>query len=157
MKLYDTTGWTASTFDANSYTTNQTSQREGSRTGLNVDGAKRGLFGESVVGINVGKVDTMREAIRNYVDAIRQHLDGIEPLADANNAFRSEEVQKSVQNYINTVKTYCMNFTSQLLAFSDKLGDVKKAYQQNMQSLSSSINSTTSAFDAGTQYKETIQ
>ena len=110
-----------------------------------------------VVGLNVGQVENMRDAIRDYVTAIQTHLNGINALADANNAFKHTDVQGAMEKYIDTVKSYCMNLVSQLLAFSDKLGDVKNTYEANMQSLSNTINTKNTAFDAGTQYQETIQ
>lgn len=162
MKLYDASGWGTSSFGAMDYTTNQISQREGSRVA--VGGRVSGVvsdgfmgFGRqeySVVGMNATKIPAVRESIRSYVNAITTHLDKIEPLANANNAFRSEEVQKAISDYIVKVKEYCINLTSQLLAFSDKLADVQEAYNQNMSRLSGNINQQTTSFNGGQRYQE---
>ena len=121
-------GVSESTFNAKSFSDSQISDREGTREASNV---RHGWFGNgraySVVGIDANRIDGMRSAIRDYVQAIEGHLDGIEPLANANNAYKSEEVQRAVQEYVQKVKDYCKNLTSQLLAFSDKLGDVKSS------------------------------
>lgn len=185
MKLYDTNyyggnpkgdpatgGANWSTFDAKSYTDTQIGNRDAQRTGAGtvVGGAGKGNYSGgflgtswgakestySVVGINVNEVDNMREAIRVYVQAIKDHLNGIEPLATADNAFKSEEVQKAVQDYITKVKEYCMNLVSQLLAFSDKLADVKNAWQANMDALAGNTSSSASSLDQGTAYQETL-
>ena len=153
-----------SVFNASNYTNEQISAREPYRTGtLGVYiYATTSLSNESVVGINVAYVDQMRNAIRNYVKKIESHLEGIEPLANADNAFRNDEMQRAVQGYIDAVRTYCVNLTSQLLAFSDKLGDVKLHYKSTMESLANDINKKTNGNSEaleprGFQYQETIQ
>lgn len=152
-----------SVFNASNYVNDQMSAREGYRNGnlgVYIRGTGTQISNESVVGINVAYVDQMRDAIRNYVEKIKTHLEGIEPLADANNAFKNDEMQRAVQNYIGIVQDYCVNLTSQLLAFSDKLGDVKNAYKSTMESLAEQIDNNTGSFATnsnGRQYQETIQ
>ena len=148
-------GVSESTFNAKSFSDSQISNREGTREASNVGG---GWFGNgraySVVGIDANRIDGMRSAIRDYVQAIEGHLDGIEPLANANNAYKSEEVQRAVQEYVQKVKDYCKNLTSQLLAFSDKLGDVKSSWERATSEMSSTIGGASCSFDAGTKYTE---
>lgn len=148
-------GVSESTFNAKSFSDSQISDREGTREASNVGG---GWFGNgraySVVGIDANRIDGMRSAIRDYVQAIEGHLDGIEPLANANNAYKSEEVQRAVQEYVQKVKDYCKNLTSQLLAFSDKLGDVKSSWERATSEMSSTIGGASGSFDAGTKYTE---
>lgn len=163
MKLYDLPNW--SSFDAVNPATNQISQREGSRSAagtIYTGVVDNGFFGAgkkeySVVGLNVAAIDGMREAIRNYVNEIKNHLDGIDPLANSSNAFRSDEVEQAIRVYISKVKDYCLNLTSQLLAFSDKLADVKSAYFGSMSSIASNINQQTTSFSEGTAYTESMQ
>ena len=65
----------------------------------------------------------------------------------------------ALRSYLNTVKTYCINLTSNLLAFSDKLADVRDAWTQGSQSMASGINSSNSSVSsaAGSRYTETRQ
>lgn len=162
-------GWaTASTFDAASYANEQMAAR-GTRNGAGaiVDGtvqkgnsflsavtgsSKFEHLEYSVVGINVSHIPVMRDKIGTYVKDIQDYLDQIDPLAEASKAFKSETVQEAVQKYITKVKDYCVNLTSQLLAFSDKLADVRDAYEQSMGNLADDINSQNSAFSEGTRY-----
>lgn len=171
MKLYDTSSWTVSQFDANKFTTNQVNNRVSSRSGSfgvssssaakisgsGLFGSNVGAKGYSIVGLQVGEIPNMRSAINTYVDGIETFLSNISPDIEANAAFRSDDVQTAVKKYLETVKTYCINLTSQLRAFSDKLADVKATYEANMATLSGAIDSNRTAFDAGTKYKETLQ
>lgn len=163
MKLYD--GWNTegnwTTIDAGSYTNTQISDREAGRTGsgATIGGASTGGWGPfrssfSVVGIKVSEIPNMQEAIRVYVQGIKDHLDGITPLATADNAFRSESVQKAVEAYITKVKEYCMNLVSQLLAFSTKLQEVQEKYQAHMEALAGNIGDSTSSLNSGTTYSD---
>lgn len=147
-------GASQSAFDAKTFTESTISNREGAREGSSAGGA--GFFGRSysVVGIDASQVDTMRSAIRDYITAIQTHLDGIDPLTNANNAYKSEEVQQAVQEYVQKVKDYCKNLTSQLLAFSDKLGDVKKAWDTATAEMASTVSGAGGAFDAASAYTE---
>lgn len=163
MKLYDFND--ISRFNALERTTNHIAQREGSRSaaGQVYNGVvSNGFLGigkqeYSVVGMNVAQIDNMRGAIVEYVDKIKKHLGDIASGASADGAFKSEVVQASVTQYIEKVQTYCINLTSQLVAFSDKLADVKAAYLGRMDNLSDSINHNASSFSAGTEYAETIE
>ena len=107
----------------------------------------------TVVGINAQKIPAMIEAINTYVNKVKNHLDGIKPTADANGAYKGEEVQKAVENYVNKVKEYCFNLTSQLRAFNDKLSDIASAYDKNKRKLAENINADTGSYAAGTEYK----
>lgn len=153
-------GWTsASTFDAASYTTNQIAQRgtrNSSSFGDKVEHVVQ-TWGYNVVGINVNQIDSMREAIKTYVSEIEQYLDGIDPKVTADNAFKSEAVQDAVERYITKVKEYCINLTTQLLAFSDKLVDIQKAYKQSMTNLAGDIDAQNSAFSEGRRYQQQWQ
>lgn len=147
-------------FDAKTFTTNTMSNRDVTREGANVSGGGflSGFFGGgnsySVVGINATQVDIMRGAIRDYVSRIQGHLNQIRADATANNAYKSEEVQQAVETYVQKVKDYCMNLASQLLAFSDKLADVRKAWEAATANMASQVGSASGSFDAGTRYQD---
>lgn len=146
-----------SSFEAQTYATSAISNRSASRESSvqNTRGFFGGLFDQySVVGLNANKVPAMREAIRNYVNNINAHLEAIDPKADANSAFKSEEVQEAVKNYVTKVKEYCQNLISDLLAFSDKLADVQAAWEAFSGSASSNINAASGGLDAGAKYTE---
>lgn len=155
MKLYD--GWATTNFDVNKDSDYLIDQRSGSRKqiGFNWDDQWQPTY--SVVGINANKIDSVREAIRDYVNAIYAKVDEIDATAKSDSSFKSEEVRDALVNYVAKVKEWARNLTSDLLAFSDKLGDVKNMYIENMSKMSGTISDTSSSFDAGTEYKETIQ
>lgn len=142
-----------SSFDAKTFVSNTISGREESRSAISND--LRSQY--SVVGINVEGIPAMREAIRVYVKAVEDHLNGIEPLADAQNAYKSSDVQQSVKEYIEKEKVYCINLTSQLLAFSDKLADVSKAWVESAQGMASKVNTANTTFSEGNKYQESMQ
>jgi len=109
-----------------------------------------------VVGINATKVPAMREAIRTYVKGIHSELDKMNTntLASRNKALQSEEVRKSVDEYIGKVKRYSQDLTSYILTFSDKLKDVQDAWEAQGKAMASNINSTSGAMGANSGYTE---
>ncbi len=152
---------TTSSFNAGSYTTNQIAAREGLRSGAtgSYNGGVTWLGGigaqeYSIVGMDITKVGATRAAISDYVAKIENHLNSIDALADASNAYRSEEVQAAVKSYIEKVKEYCINLCSQLRAFSDKLQDASAAWESGTANIASTVQSNTGSFDAGTRYTE---
>lgn len=154
---------TKSAFDARKFTTESLSNRTGRESGASSISGRSGGFlgmgasGYDIVGIDANKVDSMRESIRTYVKNIETYLDGVDPLADANGAFKGEEVQEAVRKYISTCKEYCKNLTSNLLAFSDQIGDVKNQWQIAMGKMSESINTGSQSYGSNDHYTETIQ
>ncbi len=150
---------------ANATMTERQAQRSAASGMMNASGATPGFFGlggstgYSVVGLNVSAVSGMRESIREYTNRLKTRLSNIDALADASNAFRSNDgsVEKAVSEYIDKVKEYCINLTSDLLAFSDKLGDVKNAWQTATETMASTVQTDTSGAATSTQYQETIQ
>ena len=149
---------TTSNFNAGSYTTNQIAAREGLRSGAtgsyNAGWMGIGAQEYSIVGMDITKVGATRAAISDYVAKIENHLNSIDALADASNAYRSEEVQAAVKSYIEKVKEYCINLCSQLRAFSDKLQDASAAWESGTANIASTVQSNTGSFDAGTRYTE---
>lgn len=111
-----------------------------------------------VVGINANAVDGMRKQIRNSVQNLQNYIDGIEAEANSDNAFRSEEIKAEVVKYVTTVKDYCKALISDLLAFSDKLADVKTAWEQSTKNFAtSSVSSAASSMsEHATYYTETL-
>ena len=161
----------ASEFQANAAGKAQMEQRDAGRTAgvgtMTSSGGKPGVLGTSflskagynVVGLNVSAVPSMRAAIRTYVEGIQSRITAIDALADSESAFKSDDksVENAVTEYVENVKEYCNNLISDLLAFSDKLADVSKAWTQFTQEQSATINSDTSASSTGTAYQESIQ
>lgn len=137
-----------SNLNAGSYTSNQIAGREGSRAG--VGNTTKSEY--SVVGINVNKIPDVQNAIDEYVRGLEEHINQIEANADPNAAFLSEDVQASVKNYLEKVKTYCKNLESQLIAFSDKLSEVRTAWETGTKNIASGVDSSNAAFSEGTRY-----
>lgn len=144
----------ASTFDADTNAYKRTGSREGT---LNLNKSKIKKKSYKIVGMNANKVPEMRTAIRTYVNNVESHLQGIDALASANNAFQGAEAQAAVRTYISKVKDYCIGLTSQLLAFSDKIKDVENAWQKQTAAAAQTITSTGSAFANNTgKYTEKL-
>ncbi len=108
----------------------------------------------SVVGINANKIPAMRDAIRQYVDNVTSNIDAIDPLAGADGAFKSDEVQAAVKKYIEGVRKAWSVYVSGLLAFSDKLQYVYEAYQTNINRVASNYDNMASAVDSKEKYTE---
>ena len=165
-----------STFDANIAAQTAMDARSASRSGAAINssfgatkggifgiGAKAGqtaqsMGGYSIVGIDANRIPEMRDQIRNSVQAIQSHLDGIEAETNSSNAFRSDDIKNAVQQYVLSVKEYSKALISDLLAFSDKLQDVRNAWEQSTASYASeSIGaSTTGMKDSATYYTESL-
>lgn len=150
-------GWgepVKSDFDAKGYTTGVSDSRSANRATSKVD-LTPGSY--SVVGMKVSSVPAMQDAIENYVKAIKDHLDGIntDVAEDANKFVKSTEVRTALDNYITSVKQYCMVLASQLIAFNDKLSDVANAWIQSSKNVSDTLNteSTKLSNDAGQEYQ----
>lgn len=143
----------------NSTSSNRDSSRSGATTSTTSSGGFFGLGGFSVVGINVAEVDNICEKISLWVEGIQSHLDAIDPLADASSAFKSEdrEVENAVSAYVENVKDFCKNLCSGLLAFNDKLRDVKNAWIKTTGNIAGTIKSDTASSDAGSAYQESIR
>ncbi|MBE6155824.1 MAG: hypothetical protein E7164_03600 [Firmicutes bacterium] len=151
---------------ANKIVSDRGAQRSASSVGTHKTGGFLGIGAKtvsnlpasSIVGMNVNEVENMREAIEDYCAAIENYLKGLNPTADATIAFKSEEVNAALRDYMEKVKEYCLNLVSQLRAFSDKLADVRNQWQTASQNIAETIGSTSgSAFASGTTYTRTIQ
>ena len=167
----------ASTFDAEAAMTSLQGERDAQRSGSigqalgamnsygggsSLAGAVSEAFGlggwdRSVVGINVGEIDSMVNAITSYCENIENYLKQLDPAANSLQAFRGEAVQEQLRNYMDTMKTYCMNLVSQLLAFNDKLRDVRNQWNQYTSDVAGNIGSATGQYATGSRYTESIQ
>ena len=160
---------TASSFDQNSAINSAMTNRQGVRetgagnTGNN--GAKAGFFGIggseglSLVGLSATKIDTVRQTIRDQVSQIEAQLNNMDSAAETKGAFVSHDgsVETSVKAAVDNVKQYVINLTSGLLAFSDKLADVKNTWQNQTTTMKTNIDTATGQSDAGTKYTESVQ
>ncbi len=90
-----------------------------------------GGFGNDIVGINAEKVPEMQNQIRDSVSVLQNKIDAINAAADQSKAFRSDDVQTAVKEYIEKVKAYCGALISDLLSFNDKLQVVRNAWMSS--------------------------
>lgn len=106
-------------------------------------------FGKyNIVGINANSIDDMRFAIRVYVENLEAHLNSVKQEAMDTSAFKGQYAN-SIVEYVNAVCDVVKSLTSQLLAFSDKLVEIKEKYQEQDINLTKSINMVTSNASAG--------
>lgn len=114
-------------------------------------------FGSNIVGINATKVPEMQSQIRDSVTALQNRINEIDAAADQDRAFRSEDIQTAVREYIEKVKEYCNALISDLNAFNDKLQVVREAWEKSSQSFASdqiTADKNSSFSDNTTQYQE---
>ena len=151
MRLYD--GWGASDFDVKAEVNDELDKRE--RKDFDFK-AKKGKY--DVVGLNVTKVSSqMIPAIERWVGEMETKLNGIQATQKQESAFKSDEVQQAVTDFINNVRDYCINLTSDLLAFADKLKSVENAYKANMAALGQAVDTVGKGNAAGEHYTRKVQ
>ena len=161
---------TASAFDSKQAINTAMTNRQGVREiGSGVAGnTGNNVFLEALTGVNTGfslvglsaaKIDTVRQTIRDQVSQIEAQLNNMDSAAETKGAFVSHDgsVETSVKAAVDNVKQYVINLTSGLLAFSDKLADVKNTWQTQTGAMAGNINTATGASDAGTKYTESVQ
>lgn len=109
----------------------------------------------NLVGINANQIDDMRFAIRVYVENIETHLNQVLDFASDTYAFKGQYAE-AIKEYVQAVCDVVKSLTSQLLAFSDKLVEVKAAYEEKDMNLARSINAQTTNTQSGVgRYEET--
>ena len=110
----------------------------------------------NMVGINANAIDDMRFAIRIYVENIEAHLNSVaQDAADNAYAFKGQYAN-SITEYVQAVSDVVKSLTTQLLIFSDKLVEIKEAYQEQDINLTRSISASTSNTQSGVnRYEET--
>lgn len=115
--------------------------------------------GYNVVGINGNEVGNMRNAIETYVMNIRTYVDTqIEAVqSELPDGFRGGDAEKAVSDYLEKVRSYVNNLVSGLNGFSDKLADVANAWVRAQSNFSTTVNTSSGSFSAGTVYENEIQ
>lgn len=110
----------------------------------------------NMVGINANSIDDMRFAIRIYVENIEAHLNSVaQDAVDNTYAFKGQYAN-SITEYVQAVSDVVKSLTTQLLIFSDKLVEIKEAYQEQDINLTRSISAATSNTQSGVnRYEET--
>ena len=113
-----------------------------------------GVLKYDVVGINAEHVPAMQEAIRTYVNNLKEHLKGVNEKADTAQAF-SGEYATGVKNFVTAVTVACGAVISMLLAFNDQLEEVKQAYAKKDEKVKSDLDSQAGELESAFQeYKE---
>ena len=146
-----TTGVSNVSVVAGAAATNLIDNRAGAREGAST--TSDNMY--SIVGMNITKVDSVVRSIDMYCNRIKEKLDAVDAKAQADNAFKGDLVQQAVKNYIEKVKLYSTNLTSQLKAFQDEILDAKDQWEASVKSFASTIDTTTSQFNAGETYQST--
>lgn len=93
----------------------------------------------NVIGINANEVPNMQNAIRTYIDEVKQTVAKLDAL-DPTIAFKGEYAN-AVREYVEAVKYACSAVTSQLLAFNDQLTAIQNAYAVNDAQLRGNVSS----------------
>ena len=93
------------------------SQRDSSRMG----DASSASNSYSIVGMDMNKVPDVKEAIQGYIRRVRQTIDQVESCANPQNAFRGNEIEKAVMDYVTAVKHYTQAVVGKLESFHAEL------------------------------------
>lgn len=153
----------SSNFATNESLNSQISSREGSRAASqswsdSVVNAIQDFLGiETLVGIDVTQIPTMKAAIRTYVEDIDKTLSEFGNNAETNvtEGLKGTGMEVMVAEYINNVALYCKALTSQLLAFNDQLSYVEEAWSSADNNFTSTVNATSGEVSsASTGYAE---
>lgn len=139
------------TFASLKSTTDSTFSSTSSNTIKNVES----LFKEnSVIGIRVSDIPTMKEAINNYVYGIKEALNELYNY-DPQVAFKGEYAT-AMADYIEAIKKCCSAIASNMLSFNDQLTNVQTAYETKATQSASVIKQMgASASSAYTEYGST--
>lgn len=105
----------------------------------------------NVLGINANSIDDMRFAIRVYVENIETHLNSVKQEAMDTQAFKGQYAI-AITEYVNAVCDVVRSLTTQLLAFSDKLVEIKNIYLEKDIALTKSIGNVASNVSSGVNY-----
>ena len=115
--------------------------------------------GYDIIGIKAGKIENMRTEIQNYVNRVQNKLNDCLETNDKelSKAIRGSALESAVNAYINKVKLYCQNVTSDLLAFSDKLADVGNQWIAATSKMAGDIGTGTTNYAAGSTYQSSVK
>ena len=116
-------------------------------------------YGYDIIGIKAGKIENMRSEIQTYVNRVQNKLNDCLETNDKelSKAIRGSALESAVNAYINKVKLYCQNVTSDLLAFSDKLADVGNQWIAATSKMAGDIGTGTTNYAAGSTYQSSIK
>lgn len=100
----------------------------------------------SLVGFNTAKIDEVKQVITTEINNLTNVIDGINELAKAEGAFKSDsdQLELAIQAYIKNVKNYIILLINRLNAFNTRLGGVQQAWKQSVQKMASAIEDYTS-------------
>ena len=116
-----------------------------------------GGIGTSVVGLKTSEIGSMTAAIELYCANIMSYLNGLNPAADSETAFKGPQVKEALEQYMRQVQTYCSRLTSQLQSFSDKLNDVANQWNEYARGLAGNINTASGDYAVGEDYKTEVR
>jgi len=154
-----------STFDANAKVTNFTSGRTRTASGVTQSSGQIGtqwykhgtaaVSQYSVVGINTHRIGVIQDVMRDYVTSIENVLDGFNTEAMVSQGIRGGAMESAVKNYVAKVSEYTKSLCTYLLAFNDKLTDVKNAWEASVASMAETVEAGMGDLDgASTRYTE---
>lgn len=117
-------------------------------------GSGNSTMSNDFIGMDYTQVETIRTAIREYVNSIQKALERLRTETNASQAFHGE-IKNSVENYVSGVVDSASAYTSQLLEFSDKMQQAYKAFVTHESEISSQISSQAKESSANsTNYTE---
>lgn len=102
------------------------------------------------IGMDYTQVETIRTAIREYVNNIQSAINKLRTETNAEQAFHGE-IKTSVENYVSGVCDCANAYTSQLLEFSDKMQEAYKAFVAHESGIASQISSQGSQVSTNAQ------
>lgn len=111
-------------------------------------------FGDdSVVGINVNYIPTMKARLEAYIKEIEKVLERLDDNVNAREGVAGDDVNYAIKQYFIRVKEYLLALVSNFRAFNDKLTSVSEAYVKFQGSEKETIASSTAEISAN-KYNE---
>ncbi len=100
----------------------------------------------SLVGFNTTKINEVKQVIRTEIDNLTKLIEGINELAKAEVAFKSDsnQLELAIQAYIKNVKNYIILLINRLNTFNTRLSGVQQAWKQSIQKMASAVEDYTS-------------
>jgi len=117
----------------------------------NIQACASSAVNGDVIGINANKIPEMQAAIKSYVNGVQKTLDDFAAECNTAIAFAGEHAAE-IKNYIGAVSTACDNIVSNMLYFYDRLGSIKKAFEERDTKLSSEFQQN--GTDLKSQFQE---
>ena len=97
-----------------------------------------GIYAGDVTGINMNRLDDMKNAVENYCQKLEQHLDAMQTSVKTDEAFAGGYAE-AVTEFLGAIKDCCYAIINNLREFKKKLDEVGEKYSIKNDEVASSL------------------